>query len=77
MMVVDYSTRGESFLHGKPRAWSDTPLSDLVVGNLDMAGDGSRLVVTSWNAPEAAKEPPRVTILLNFFDELQRRIPAK
>jgi hypothetical protein len=45
--------------------------------NLDLAPDGKRFVVAP--KPEATgrrKGSVHVTVLLNFFDELRRHIPA-
>jgi hypothetical protein len=44
--------------------------------NLDIAPDGRRFVVLA--PPESSNEEPatvHATILLNFFDELRRRLP--
>ena len=45
--------------------------------NLDLAPDGKRFVVIPLPDPSAgeAKRPVHVTFLLNFFDELKRRLP--
>ena len=74
---VYYSVSGNSFVPGKPRLWSDQRI--LYTGgtpNLDLAPDGKRFVV--FVEPESggeAKGPVRVTMMLNFFDELRRRVP--
>jgi len=76
IMVVDYTVNGDTFARGKPRLWSDKQLFFPGTINLDVAPDGRRLLVL--NMPESAGEPKgpvRVTMLLNFFDELKRRIP--
>ena len=76
IMAVDYMVDGASFVAGKPRLWSDRQLLSLGVVNLALAPDGKRFAV--FPIPEAAgeKTPVRVTFLLNFFDELRRRVPA-
>jgi len=76
IMVVDYAVEGDSFVPGKPRVWSDKQLFYSGTSNLDLAPDGKRFAVLS--TPEAAgmeKGSAHVTMLLNFFDELKRRIP--
>ena len=76
IMVVDYTLDGASFVPGKPRVWSDKQLFYPGTSNLDLAPDGKRFVVL--DLPEAAagaKSSVHVTMLLNFFDELKRRIP--
>lgn len=75
-MVVDYTVDGATFVPGKPRLWSDRKLFFPGTSNLDLAPDGKRFAV--FVLPEAApgaKSSVHVTILLNFFDELKRRIP--
>ena len=75
IMVVDYKVDGASFVAGKPRLWSEKRL--LFVGgvNADLAPDGKRFVMLM--APETGTEKGsvHVTMLLNFFDEVKRRIP--
>jgi serine/threonine-protein kinase len=76
IMVVDYTVDGASFVPGKPRIWSDKQLFFTGTSNIDIAPDGKRFAV--FALPEAApgeKSSVHVTVLLNFFDELRRRIP--
>jgi serine/threonine-protein kinase len=76
IMVVDYTVEGDSFLPGKPRPWFDKQLFFTGTSNLDLAPDGKRFVVLS--PPETTGEEKgsvHVTMLLNFFDELKRKIP--
>ena len=77
-MVSDYSVNGDSFVRGKPRLWSDAQLFYPGVRNLDLAPDGKRFVVLSAPKPDAGEKGPpvHVTVLLNFFDELRRRVPV-
>jgi serine/threonine-protein kinase len=78
IMVVDYSIDGGSFVPGKPRLWSDKQLFFTGTGNLDLAPDGKRFAVLALpDTPPGEKGTVHVTMLLNFFDELKRRIPAK
>jgi Tol biopolymer transport system component len=74
IMVVDYSVEGGSFIPGKPRLWSDRQLFYTGTSNLDLAPDGKRFAVL--HVQETSQASPRVVFLLNFFDELRRRIPA-
>jgi serine/threonine-protein kinase len=78
IMVVDYTAKGETFNPGTPREWSGTPT--LVTGlfpSFDVAPDGKRIV--TFPAAEAAagsdKASLHVTFLVNFFDELRRKLP--
>jgi Tol biopolymer transport system component/predicted Ser/Thr protein kinase len=76
IMVMDYSTDGPAFAPGRPRVWSDRHIFYTGTLNLDLAPDGKRFAV--FNIPEAAtaeKGSVHVTMLLNFFDELKRKIP--
>jgi Tol biopolymer transport system component len=76
IMVVDYSVDGGVFVPGKPRLWSDKQLFFAGTSNMDLAPDGKHFAVLV--EPEAAagdKSSVHVTMLLNFFDELKRRIP--
>jgi Tol biopolymer transport system component len=76
IMVMDYMVHGDSFVPGKRRLWSDKQLFYTGTQNLDLAPDGKRFAV--FALPETApgeKGSVHVTMLLNFFDELKRRIP--
>ena len=74
IMAADYSAQGDTFTAGKARVWSNTPIGGPSTQNLDLAPDGKRFVVFE-DIPRAPKETIHVTFLLNFFDELRRRIP--
>jgi eukaryotic-like serine/threonine-protein kinase len=79
IMVADYTARGNSFTAGKPQAWSQKNLIFLG-GNYpyDLAPDGKRFAVV-LNAETTTEQGQRpldsVTVLLNFFDELRRKVP--
>jgi serine/threonine-protein kinase len=76
IMVVDYTVNGNSFASGKPKLWSDVQLWYPGSLNLDLAPDGKRFIVLT--TPETGgdgKSAVHVTMLLNFLDELKRRIP--
>jgi serine/threonine-protein kinase len=76
IMVVDYTVDGASFVPGKPRLWSEKQLFYAGSSNLDLAPDGKRFVVlTLPDTVPGAKGSVHVTMLLNFFDEVKRRIP--
>ncbi len=80
IMVAGYTVKGDSFVPEKPRQWSPTPLfrpNDRTLWNLDPAPDGKRFMVVV--GPEVTgddKTTVHLTVLLNFFDELWRRMPA-
>jgi Tol biopolymer transport system component/predicted Ser/Thr protein kinase len=80
IMVAAYTASADSFAPDKPRAWSNTQIlkpEGADMWDVDLAPDGKRFAV--FPRPEAAGERKgsvHVTVLLNFFDELRRRVPA-
>jgi serine/threonine-protein kinase len=80
IMVAEYSATGATFAPGKPRLWSDKRLLDLgspPVMTYDVAPDGKRFAVILYTDGTAEEKPvTQVTFLLNFFDELRRRVPV-
>jgi serine/threonine-protein kinase len=79
IMVVRYSALGGTFAAEKPQAWSEKALAFMGWNySYDLAPDDRRFaVVLDPSATEEADERPkeRVTVLLNFFDELRRKLP--
>jgi serine/threonine-protein kinase len=76
IMVVDYAVNGVSFVPGKPRVWYDKQLFTAGTSNMDLAPDGRHFAVFALSEPAPGeKGSVHVTMLLNFFDELKRRIP--
>jgi serine/threonine-protein kinase len=80
VMVVDYTARGDAFLAGQPRLWSERRILNLgspPVYTYDLSPDGKRFVVVLYPDGTAEEEPvTHVTFLLNFFDELRQRVLA-
>jgi hypothetical protein len=77
-MVVDYTVNGDSFEPGKQRLWSETQIFGPGVSNLDLAPDGKHFAVLSTSEPTGnRKGSVHVTMLLNFFDEVERRVPTR
>jgi serine/threonine-protein kinase len=80
IMVVRYTADRHSFSPEKPRQWSPALLfrpTNNALWNLDITPDGRRFVVLA--PPESRSGEPstvHATILLNFFDELQRLLPS-
>jgi serine/threonine-protein kinase len=74
MMVVTYTTKGDSFEADPPRVWTDRALPHR---NNALAPDGKRFAVVIPADESAGKAPTHVVFLLNFFDELKRRVPVK
>jgi serine/threonine-protein kinase len=77
-MVAEYTVHGDSFDAGRPRIWSSQQIGSTVFNpNLDLSADGKRFVVFSGTStPRPQTGSAHVVFLLNFFDELRRRIPA-
>jgi len=75
-MVAGYTANAGSFTASKAHAWSDKQLNAPTRDtNFDLAPDGTR--IEPLIAQPAAEETiAHVTFLLNFFDELRRRVPA-
>jgi hypothetical protein len=74
IMAVDYSTQGDLFRSGKPRIWSPVPVRRMGLRkNFDLSPDGKRVVM--FPQPES-QESLHFTFLVNFFDEVRRKVPA-
>jgi Tol biopolymer transport system component len=77
IVVSTYTASSDSFAADKPRLWSNTQIRELAgIWNLDLAREGKRFAV--FPRPDATgeqKSSVHVTVLLNFFDELRRRVP--
>jgi serine/threonine-protein kinase len=78
LMVSTYTTEGDVFLAGRPRLWSERPLFNLgLTQNFDLAPDGKRFaVLMSAESPKPGETQRRVTLVLNVFDEVRRRVAA-
>jgi len=76
IMVLDYRVEDNIFIPGKPRLWSDKQLFYTGTSNLDLAPDGKRFLAFALpETPPGQKGSVHVTMLLNFFDEVKRKIP--
>jgi Tol biopolymer transport system component len=76
IMRVDYTTNGNSFVAGKPRPWPGVELGDLGGAYAyNVAPDGKRLIIVAPpEDPNAGKPDTQLNVLLNFFDEIKRRV---
>jgi Tol biopolymer transport system component len=79
IMVANYTVKGESFVADKPRVWSGKKLANLGLSvNFDLAPDGKRFaVLMPVESPEPRETQSHVTLVLNFFDEVRRRVAAQ
>jgi predicted Ser/Thr protein kinase len=73
LMAVDCQPQGDSFGAGKPRPFGGT--RTLVEPNFEVAPDGKRIAAMMSGESDGPKVNLHVTFLLNFFDELKRRVP--
>jgi serine/threonine-protein kinase len=72
IMVVTYRANGDAFELGKSRLWAAK--KGLIW--YDLAPDGKRFAIGQPVAIPEVKPDTHVTFLLNFFDELRRRVPV-
>lgn len=75
-MVTNCTARGDSFAAGRPQVWARENLPSLG-GNYpyDLAPDGKRFAVVLNSGGTQARSTDSVTVLLNFFAELRRKVP--
>jgi serine/threonine-protein kinase len=75
IMVLGYSVSGDAFVPGKSRVWAPVHPSNGRGPAWDLASDGKRIVFlkNAKLSAEAGAET-ELTFLVNFFDELKRRI---
>ena len=78
IMVTTYKETADSFSATKPRLWSEKRLLDLGVAYAyDVAPDGKRLAAVLYADGSSEQKPlTNLAFLLNFFDELKRRVPV-
>jgi Tol biopolymer transport system component len=77
IMVVTYTTSGDSFHADKPQLWSPGQFTNRGNNyNFDLHPDGKRFAVLKAPGTEqAAAAVNKVSIIFNFFDELRRKVP--
>ena len=77
IMVATYTVKSDSFIADKPRLWSENKLTGAVniAANVDLAPDGKRIIAL-MPAPESKESQSHVIFLLNFSDELRRKVVA-
>ena len=80
IMVVPYTVNGRSFEPGKPRQWTESQIlyPSLRYPTYDLVPDGKRFVVlpVAEGSQGGEKANLHMTFLLNFFDELKRKVPV-
>jgi hypothetical protein len=76
IMAVSYFSRGDSFATDRPRVWPGEIALFTAARTYEPAPDGKRIVVLL--PADTTQEPHnRLAFLLNFLDELRRRVPLK
>jgi len=71
-MVVSYTAKGDVFMPSAPCVWR----TKMPQGNLEVAPDGQRLVVTvPVESEQAPKTEHEVVFLQTFADEVRRSVP--
>ena len=76
LMAVDYETKGDTFIPGKPRPWTDARIgSNMGRPSFDITPDGKRLLTAVRPKDPAENGSVHVVFLLNFLEELKRRVP--
>jgi len=78
--VAGYTSTGDSFVASKPQVWSEKRLPEVppFSFSIDLAPDGKRFAVVLFADGTAEPKPlTRVTILQNFFDEVNQRVPVR
>lgn len=77
IMVVAYTTSTDSFRADKPHLWSSGQFTLRGTGyNFDMHPDGKRFAVLKAPGTENPPVVNKVNFILNFFEELRRKVPA-
>src|SRR5437867_3827561 len=76
MMVVDVAT-GPTFGVGKPRRLFEKPYerSTAFWANYDVSADGERLLMVKGD--DLAATPPPISVVVNWFEELNARVPIR
>jgi len=76
IMAAAYTIRGTSFVPDKPRPWNPVRLATMgLTQAFDLAPDGERVVaLLPADTPESRETLKHVTLMLNFPDELRRRL---
>lgn len=68
----------DSFETDKPRMWSEKTIGGVIGNkNINLAPDGKRIIaLMPVETAEGQTAQSHVIFLLNFFDELRRKVPV-
>jgi serine/threonine-protein kinase len=76
IMVSDVETKGAEFSSAKPRVWFHAQLGQAPRWTtFDVAPDGKRIIAFVPAVESDGQSTVHATFVINFFDELRRRIP--
>ncbi|MBV9766113.1 MAG: hypothetical protein JOZ48_14805 [Acidobacteriaceae bacterium] len=77
VLVVNYRIQGDELIPETVQPWSPVPILYLdLFRNFDVAPDGKHIVAAPHPDPRDEREAnSRITVLLNFFDDVKRKIP--
>jgi serine/threonine protein kinase/Tol biopolymer transport system component len=76
LMAAGCEAKGDRFVADQPRRWAPTEIARTAnFMSFDVAPDGGRAIAFPVRADGAGTGSLHVTVLLNFFDELKRRMP--
>ena len=77
IMMATYATKAGLFTVERVRQWSDKQLFDTgVLANYDVGRDGRIAVLLPAGEPEDRQSENHVTIMLNFFEQVRRRVSS-
>ena len=74
IMAVAFNATAESFEAQKPRVWVPHLSS---TGGFDPSPDGTRVAVSVPTSTAVARPEPSIVFILDFFEELRRRVPVQ
>jgi serine/threonine-protein kinase len=76
IMAASYTIQGETFSAGISHVWSPPAVRRIgVQQSFDVSPDGERVATFPRPNEKETASPLHATFLLNFFDELRRRVP--
>jgi len=78
MMAVDVMTQG-TFSAGKPKMLFEAPYGPapgLGLSNYDVSADGQRFLMLK-PGEQQAQTATQISVVLNWFEELKRKVPVK
>jgi serine/threonine-protein kinase len=76
IMSVAYTAKGDVFVPDKPRPWPGPRMAPVAMASsFDVTPDGKRLVLFMASESDDESKTQHISVMLNFFDEVRRRLP--